>query len=72
MKREALTDAEARTLNYIASFIADNGWPPSVREIGKGCGLKSSSTPHVLLRQLERKRYIKREAHSPRALKVVE
>jgi SOS-response transcriptional repressor LexA len=39
MKRQEILD-------FIISYITLHGYPPSIREIGKGVGLKSTSTVH--------------------------
>ena len=38
-----------------------NGYPPSVREIGKAVGLSSTATVHGYLAKLEEKGYVKKE-----------
>ncbi|WP_132983720.1 hypothetical protein [Tissierella praeacuta] len=48
-----------------------NGYVPSVREIGKIVGLKSTSTAHTYLKSLELKGFIEREENLPRALRVL-
>lgn len=67
-----LTDRQKQILDYIRIAIRDNGFPPSVREIGEATGLKSSSSVHSHLTALERKGYLKRSASSARALTVNE
>jgi SOS-response transcriptional repressor LexA len=57
---------------YIREFIGKKGYPPSVREIGEGTGLASSSTVHAHMKQLENKGYIKCNPSEPRALWVVD
>ena len=71
-KSNKLTDRQKQILDYIRISIRDNGFPPSVREIGDATGLKSSSSVHSHLTALERKGYLKRSASSARALTVNE
>lgn len=60
-------------LSYISQFRSENGYPPTVREIGEAVGLASSSNIHRHLKCLERDGYIRRrEPKSPRALEVVD
>lgn len=47
-----LTLKQQQIYDYIVSFTADNGYPPSVREIGDHLGLKSPSTVHFHLKGL--------------------
>jgi len=55
-------------LDYIKEKIRHDGYPPSVREIGEAVGLKSSSTVHSHLLQLEEKGWLKRDPSKPRAI----
>ena len=43
---EKLTRMQQRIYDYIAETIREQGYPPSVREIGDAVGLKSPSTVH--------------------------
>jgi repressor LexA len=58
-------------LEFIQQNIQHKGYPPSVREIGKAVGLRSSSTVHGHLHQLEEKGYIKRDPTKPRAIEIL-
>jgi len=71
-KITGLTDRQKQILDFIRVSTRDNGYPPSVREIGDATGLKSSSSVHSHLTALERKGYLKRSASSARALTVNE
>jgi repressor LexA len=66
-----LTEREAEILNIITDYIKENEYAPSVREIGKLAGLKSSSTVHMYLKNLELKGFIERRENLPRALRVI-
>lgn len=55
-------------LDYIKDKIRRDGYPPSVREIGEAVGLKSSSTVHAHLLQLEEKGLLRRDPTKPRAI----
>lgn len=48
-----LTPKQQRIYDYILTFTAEHGYPPSVREIGAAVGLKSPSTVHFHLKGLE-------------------
>ena len=50
---------------YIQSYCKEHGYPPSVRDIGKAVGLKSSSTVHMYLVQLEELGLIRRDPGPP-------
>lgn len=62
---------EKDILSFIEKQIKANGYPPSVREIGKSVGLSSTATVHGYLTKLEEKGYIKKENQKGRALKLV-
>ena len=58
-------------LKYIEKEIKENGYPPSVREIGKAVGLSSTATVHGYLAKLEQKGYIKKESQKGRTLRLL-
>ncbi|WMM26803.1 LexA repressor [Tissierella sp. MB52-C2] len=66
-----LTERESQVLNIIVDYIKQNEYAPSVREIGKIMGLKSSSTVHMYLKNLELKGFIERRENIPRALRII-
>ncbi|MGH7736722.1 MAG: transcriptional repressor LexA [Candidatus Tyrphobacter sp.] len=65
----APTERQQRILETIRRFTAEQGYPPSVREIGERVGLSSSSTIHAHLKALERQGLIERDPTKPRALR---
>lgn len=58
-------------IDFIKEEINRKGYPPSVREICKAVGLKSTSTVHGHLSRLEKKGYIRRDPTKPRAIEVL-
>ena len=48
-----LSKMQRRIYDYIAACIQEQGYAPSVREIGEAVGLKSPSTVHFHLKRLE-------------------
>lgn len=48
-----LTPKQQKIYDYIQTFTAEHGYPPSVREIGAALGLKSPSTVHFHIKGLE-------------------
>ena len=63
---------QQRILDFIKKEIEQKGYPPSVREICAGVGLKSTSTVHAHLNHLEEQGYIRRDSTKPRALEVID
>jgi repressor LexA len=66
-----LSERQQDILDFLSDFITENGYPPSVREIGEAVGLSSSSTVHSHLNALENKGFIRRDPSSARALTVL-
>ena len=70
-KSEELGKREKDILAFIEKQIKENGYPPSVREIGKSVGLSSTATVHGYLTKLEQKGYIKKENQKGRTLRLL-
>ena len=62
---------EKAILNFIEKQVENNGYPPSVREIGKAVGLNSTATVHNYLAKLTEKGYIKKENQKGRTLRLL-
>lgn len=67
-----LNERQREILTFIQHRTKSQGYPPSVREIGQAVGLKSSSTVHMYLCQLEELGFIRRDPAKPRAIIVKE
>lgn len=63
-----LSGMQKRIYEYIASCIQQQGYPPSVREIGEAVGLRSPSTVHFHLKNLEEAGVIEKGAGKGRAI----
>lgn len=70
-ENKELNKREQEILKYIEKQIKKDGYPPSVREIGKAVDLKSTATVHGYLRKLAEKGYIKKEKQKGRTLKLL-
>lgn len=70
METKPLTRRQIEALDYIKSFVANKGYPPSIRELAEGMKLLSSSTAFNVLEQLVRKGYIKK-GNGPRELQII-
>jgi repressor LexA len=66
-----LSSRQSAILEFIQRTLDERGYPPTVREIGEAVGLKSSSTVHAHLLQLQRKGYIHRDPTKPRAIEMI-
>lgn len=63
---------QQKILDFIRSEIETKGYPPSVREICAAVGLRSTSSVHMHLTQLEKQGVIRRDATKPRALELLD
>ncbi len=62
-----LSMLQKRVYAFVKAFLNNYGYPPSVREIAKGCDIKSTSTVHSALGVLEQKGYISRDGGQSRS-----
>ncbi len=69
---EDLSQKQIEILLFIKSELQKKGYPPAVREICKGVGLKSTSTVHGHLERLEQKGYIRKDPTKPRAIEILD
>jgi repressor LexA len=68
---EALTKIERRILNYLVDYLKENTYQPSIREIGKRFGIKSTKTVSEHLQSLADKNFIERDASRSRGVKIL-
>ena len=64
-----LTKRQKMVLNFIIDHIEDEGYPPTIREIGDHLGIRSTNGVNDHLKALERKGYLERQDAKSRALK---
>ena len=67
-----LNDKQLLIYKFLKDFTSQKGYPPTVREICKAVGLKSTSSVHGHLKHLEKEGLIKRDPTKPRALEIVD
>lgn len=68
---EKLTDRQKEILDVIKKDIANNGYPPTVREIGAKVGLSSSATTYFHLKKLEENGFIKKDSSKNRTIELL-
>ena len=68
---EALTKVERRILDYLIEYLRKNTYQPSIREIGKRFGIKSTKTVSEHLQALADKGYIERDASRSRGVRIM-
>ena len=67
-----MTERQRAILEYLHEYVDEHGYPPTVREIGEAVGLRSPSTVHAHLAQLERAGALKRDPTKPRAIELAD
>ena len=59
-----------KVMDHIRKFSEENGYTPSVREIGKECGIKSTATVHSYIEKLQNKGYLNKTDNKKRAVTI--
>lgn len=67
----ALSSRQEQILAFIRKFLTKNGYPPSIREIGKAAGISSTSVVNYNLKVLERKGFIDRDRTVSRGIRLL-
>lgn len=70
MASKILSTKRQAILDYIESFTLENGYAPSVREIGEAVGLRSPSTVHSHLQILEDGGFLQKSKGKTRTLSI--
>jgi repressor LexA len=68
---QGLTSRQKQILEFISKRIEEQGYPPTIREIGEEMGIRSTNGVNDHLKALERKGFLKREGLKSRALRPV-
>ncbi len=68
---KALTDRQAKILDFIKEFARDHGYPPTIPEIQEEFGIKSPNGVNNHIKALTRKGYLKRDSSRARALEII-
>jgi repressor LexA len=71
-ERDRLSKRQQRMLQAIRDFLEENGYPPSIRQLGKLTGISSTSVVSYNLDILQRKGYVVRDPEVSRGLRLVE
>jgi len=67
---ERLTKRQKDILSYIAGYISEQGFPPTLKEIGAHFGISSTNGVSDHLKALSRKGYLRRRADQSRAMEI--
>jgi repressor LexA len=68
----ALSERQRKILEFIKSFTLDNGYPPTIREIGQAVGISSTSVVNYNLNALQKEGYIMRDRTVSRGIRLAE
>jgi repressor LexA len=70
-RSEGLSERHRKIMLFLEEFQENNGYSPSIREIGDSIGVKSTSLVDYYLTQLEQRGYISRDDRVSRSIRVV-
>ncbi len=70
-RSEGLSDRHRRIMEFLTAFQEQNGYSPSIRQIGDHITVKSTSLVDYYLNQLEQMGYITREGRVSRSIRVM-
>ena len=72
MVKGKLSDRQRKILDYIQDFTLENGYPPSIREIGSAVGITSTSVVNYNLNRLVEEGYLDRDQNISRGIRLTE
>ena len=72
MAKRKLSDRQSRMLDYIQEFSTENGYPPSIRQIGAAVGISSTSVVNYNLNRLVDEGYLHRDQNVSRGIRLSE
>jgi len=71
MSPKTLTDRQRSILEFLKGFSEENGYPPTLREIGAQFGIRSPRGVQDHLEALERKGHIRRQREASRGIELL-
>jgi repressor LexA len=72
MAKGKLSERQRRMVDFIERWTAENGYPPSIREIGEAVGISSTSVVNYNLNRLVEEGYLDRDQNVSRGLRLTE
>ena len=70
--KKNLRPRQQQILDFIEHFLDENGIPPTVRDIQRGCSISSTSVVDYNLRLMERDGYLKRRSEVARGIELLD
>ncbi|MBI3362672.1 MAG: repressor LexA [Chloroflexi bacterium] len=71
MAKDKLSERQQGMLAFIREFTGENGYPPTIRQIGEAVGISSTSVVNYNLNKLEKDGYLTRDLKVSRGLRLV-
>jgi repressor LexA len=71
MDEQSLSERQRAIMKFINRFFEDNGYPPTIREIGKAVNIQSTSVVNYNLNKLVKEGFISRSKKFSRGIRVV-
>ncbi len=68
---QGLSERHKRIMEFLGHFQQKSGYSPSIRQIGDAVGIKSTSLIDYYLNQLEDMKYIQRDNHISRSIRIL-
>jgi repressor LexA len=68
----SLSERQSKILSFLKTFTLDNGYPPTIREIGEAVGISSTSVVNYNLDALQRGGHIYRDRTVSRGIRLAE
>jgi repressor LexA len=72
MTKGKLSDRQKRMVEFIQRFTAENGYPPSIREIGDAVDISSTSVVNYNLNRLVDEGFLNRDQNVSRGLRLTD
>ena len=69
--KSSISDKLQKIYAFMLEYLDSNGFPPSVREIGAKCNIKSTATVYDYLEKLKQQGLLVKSPSKKRALQVV-
>lgn len=70
-RHPGLSERHQKIMEFLSRFQDDNGYSPSIRQIGDSINVKSTSLIDYYLNQLQEMGYIEREGRISRSIRVI-
>jgi len=72
MPKGKLSERQRKMLEFIQKFSQQNGYPPSIREIGEAVSISSTSVVNYNLNRLVEEGYVSRDQNVSRGIRLTE